>query len=200
MNIIFDLGGVVVRWEPRAIVARVFDDPEVCQRVYSEFLAHPDWLELDRGTLTPDLAVSRAAQRTRLMNPSIRDLLNTVPASLVPIAESVELLYRLKDLGHSLYCLSNMHLASIEFLERTHAFLSLFSGKVISCRVKLCKPEAEIYAHLLDTFQIDPASAVFVDDVELNLVAARQFGIRTIRFENAGQCAAELRKLGALNK
>ena len=198
MNIIFDLGGVVVRWEPEALVARVFADPEVCKLVYSEFLAHPDWLELDRGTLTPDLAVSRAARRTRLTDQLIRDLLNTVPASLVPIPDTVELLYRLRDQGHSLYCLSNMHLASIEFLERTQSFWEVFKGKVISCRVNLCKPEAEVYAHLLKTFQIDPATAVFVDDVESNLIAARQFGIRTIRFENAIQCAAQLRKLGCI--
>jgi HAD superfamily hydrolase (TIGR01509 family) len=196
MNIIFDLGGVVVRWEPEALLVRTFDDPAICKVVYAEFLAHPDWLELDRGTLAPADAVARAARRTGLRDHVIANLLNNVPSSLVPIAESVDLLYRLRAQGHSLYCLSNMHVASIEFLERTHGFWEVFSGKVISCRVKACKPEEKIYAHLLDTYQIDPADAVFVDDVEINLAAARQFGIRTIRFESAAQCAGELESLG----
>ena len=198
MNIIFDLGGVVVRWEPAALLARTFDDPAIRKLVHSGFIGHPDWLELDRGTLTPEAAIARAARRTGLEDHLLTDLLNAVPSSLVPIPETVELLYLLKDQGHSLYCLSNMHVASINFLERTHGFWNLFKGKVVSCRVKLCKPEAEIYAHLLDTFQIDPQHAVFVDDVEVNLVAARQFGLRTIRFENAAQCAGELRTLGCL--
>jgi putative hydrolase of the HAD superfamily len=91
-----------------------------------------------------------------------------------------------------------MHLASIEFLERTHGFWDVFSGKVISCRVNLCKPEAKIYAHLLETYQLDATGTVFVDDVEVNLAAARQFGIRTIRFESSAQCAEEFRLLGCV--
>ena len=196
MNIIFDLGGVVVRWEPAAILARSFDDPAVRELVHTGFLGHPDWLDLDRGTLTPDVAISRAARRTGLENQVIAELLESVPSSLVPIAETVELLYQLRAQGHTLYCLSNMHSASIEFLEETYRFLEVFAGKVISCRVKLCKPEAAIYAHLLKTFQIDPQSAVFVDDVEANLAGARRFGLETVRFENARQCAGELRALG----
>jgi len=198
MNIIFDLGGVVVRWEPEALLARTFDNPGICKVVHRQFLAHPDWLELDRGTLAPEDAVARAARRTGLADNLFANLLNNVPSSLVPIPETVELLYRLKAQGHSLYCLSNMHFASIEFLERTHGFWDVFKGKVISCRVNLCKPEAEIYAHLFETFQIDAANAVFVDDVEVNLAAARKFDIRTIRYESSVQCAGELRALGCL--
>jgi putative hydrolase of the HAD superfamily len=198
MNIIFDLGGVVVRWEPAAILARSFDDPAIRRVVHSGFIGHPDWLELDRGTLAPDDAIARAARRTGLKDQLLANVLEAVPSSLVPIPETVELLYRLRAQGHALYCLSNMQPASIEFLERTQRFWEVFSGKVISCRVNLCKPEPGIYAHLLDTFKIDPGSSVFVDDVEVNLTAARRFGLRTIRFENAEQCAGELRALGCL--
>ncbi|MGZ8466567.1 MAG: HAD family hydrolase [Candidatus Binatia bacterium] len=198
MNIIFDLGGVVVRWEPEALLAQTFDDPAVCSVVHSEFIGHADWLELDRGTMPPAEAIMRAARRTGLSEPEVRRFLTSVPPALVPIAGTVELLYRLKAQGHSLYCLSNMHFASIEYLERSHAFWEVFSGKVISCRVRLCKPEAKIYAHLLETFQLEPTETVFVDDIEVNLAAARQFGIRTIRFESSAQCAEELRLLGCV--
>ena len=198
MKIIFDLGGVVVRWQPEALLAQTFDDPATCKVLHSEFIGHADWLELDRGTMTPTEAILRAAQRTGLSEQTVRNLLDKVPASLVPIPETIALLYQLKTQGHSLYCLSNMHLASIEFLERTHGFWDVFSGKVISCRVNLCKPEAKIYAHLLETYQLDATGTVFVDDVEVNLAAARQFGIRTIRFESSAQCAEEFRLLGCV--
>ena len=198
MNIIFDLGGVVVRWEPEALLAQTFDDPATCKVLHSEFIGHADWLELDRGTMAPAEAIMRAARRTGLSEPEVRRFLSSVPPALVPIPETVGLLYQLKTQGHSLYCLSNMHLASIEFLERTHGFWDVFSGKVISCRVNLCKPEAKIYAHLLETYQLDATGTVFVDDVEVNLAAARQFGIRTIRFESSAQCAGELKALGCV--
>ena len=198
MKIIFDLGGVVVRWEPAALLAQIFDDPATCQVLHTEFIGHADWLELDRGTMAPEDAVARAARRTGLSEQTVRHFLQKVPPSLVPIPETVGLLYQLRDRGHSLYCLSNMHFASIEYLERTHGFWDVFSGKVISCRIGLCKPEAKIYAHLLEAYQLDAAATVFVDDVDVNLAAARQFGMRTIRFESSAQCAEELRLLGCV--
>jgi putative hydrolase of the HAD superfamily len=160
--------------------------------VHSEFVGHPDWVELDRGTLALDDAVARAAQRTGLSEFALGHFLRQVPPALVAIPDTVELLYRLKAQGHTLYCLSNMHFASIEYLEQAYTFWEVFTGKVISCRLKLCKPEPEIYAHLLETYGIKGADTVFIDDVEINLTAARQFGIQTIRFESPAQCASRL--------
>jgi len=54
MNIIFDLGGVVVRWEPAALLAQTFDDPVICKALHAEFIGHADWIELDRGTMLPE--------------------------------------------------------------------------------------------------------------------------------------------------
>jgi len=198
LNIVFDLGGVVVRWEPETLIADLFDDPEVCRVVHSEFVGHPDWVELDRGTLAPEDAVARAAERTGLSHFELADFLRRVPAALVAITDTVELLHRLKAQGHSLYCLSNMHFASIEYLERTYDFFDVFTGKVISCRLNLCKPEPKIYSHLLETYGLHAADTVFIDDVEVNLATARQMGIQTVRFENPVQCTDELRAMGCI--
>ena len=198
MKIIFDLGGVVVRWEPAALLAQIFDDPATCQVLHTEFIGHADWLELDRGSMAPEDAVARAARRTGLSEQTVRHFLHKVPTSLVPIPETVALLYQLRDRGHSLYCLSNMHFASIEHLERTYDFFKVFDGAVISCRLQLCKPESGIYEHLLRTYALEAKDTVFIDDVQKNLDAAAQLGIRTLRFENAAQCERELRALGLL--
>jgi putative hydrolase of the HAD superfamily len=200
LNLVFDLGGVLVRWEPENLIAGAFDDPEVRKAVYSEFVGHPDWLELDRGTLAPADAVARASERTGLSRLELARFLQRVPYGLIAISDTVDLLYRLKAQGHSLFCLSNMHLASIEYLEQAYDFFTLFAGKVISCRLNLCKPEPKIYAHLLETYGLDAADTVFIDDVEGNLVPARQMGIKTIRFESSVQCAGELRTLGCVLK
>jgi putative hydrolase of the HAD superfamily len=196
LNIVFDLGGVVVRWQPESIIAGVFDDPSDRTSVRKEIFEHPDWLELDRGTLAREEAIVRGAHRTGLSEAEVERLLLHVPPSLVPIPGTVDLLYRLKARGHTLYCLSNMHLASIEHLERTHSFLEVFTGKVISCRLRLCKPEPGIYAHLLKEHGLQAASALFIDDVEVNLKAAARLGIRTLKFENPAQCERELHALG----
>ena len=196
MNLIFDLGGVVVRWDPAAIIASVFDDEEFRAKVRDGVFAHPDWLELDRGTLEREEAIRRAAQRTGMAQAEIRRLLLAVPPSLTPIPDTVELLYRLQQRGYPLYCLSNMHLASIEHLEREHRFFEVFSGAAISCRLNLCKPEAGIYEHLLKTYTLEPRNTVFIDDVEVNIAAAARLGMHTIQFRDAAQCERELRSLG----
>ena len=196
MNLVFDLGGVVVRWDPDAIVARVFSDPAIRARVKADVFGHADWLELDRGTLGRDEAIARAARRSGVAASEIRRLLHAVPPSLVVFPETIELLRRLKRKAYPLYCLSNMHFASIEYLEQTHTFWDLFNGRVISCRLQLCKPEAEIYQHLLRTYGLKAEETLFIDDVQKNLDAAEKLGIRTLRFENAAQCERELRTLG----
>ena len=196
MNLIFDLGGVVVRWDPDAIIAGVFSDPKTRAKVKDAVFSHADWLELDRGTLGREDAIRRAAQRTGIDAAELTRLLIAVPSSLVPIPQTVELLYRLKAGGYPLYCLSNMHLASIEHLEREQRFFEVFTGRVISCRLNLCKPEPAIYRHALETYGLRAEETVFIDDVEVNVAAAAKLGMRTIQFRDAAQCERELRSLG----
>lgn len=198
MNIVFDLGGVVVKWEPEMIIAKVFADPEVQARVHAQIIGHADWLALDRGTLPRQDAIVRAAQRTGLSQADVAEFLQRVPMELVAIPETVDLLYRLKAHGHTLFCLSNMHAAFIDHLEKTYTFWEVFAGVVVSCRLHLCKPEPAIYTCLLETHGLDGADTVFIDDTEVNLSAAAQFGIHTIKFESPAQCEGQLRVMGCI--
>ena len=198
MNLVFDLGGVVVRWDPEAIIAGVFKEEDIKARVRDGVFGHPDWLELDRGTLGREDAIKRAAKRAGVAPAEIKRLLHAVPPSLVVFPETVDLLHRLKRRGHPLYCLSNMHFASIEYLENTHTFWDVFDGRVISCRLQLCKPESGIYEHLLQTYGLRAEDTLFIDDVQKNLDAAAKLGIKTLRFENAAQCERELRALALM--
>ncbi len=198
MNIIFDLGGVVVSWKAKEIIARAFADARVQALVYDEFISHADWLALDRGTLAPQEAIVRAAKRTGLTESNVAHFLRQVPAALVAIPATVDLLYRLKDRGHALFCLSNMQHASIEHIETAYSFWDVFSGCVISSRVQLLKPEPEIYAHLLNTYGLGATDTIFIDDTAVNLTAAAKFGIGAIRFRSPEQCKEQLRELGCL--
>lgn len=197
MNIVFDLGGVVVRWEPHALIARQFA-PMDRDRVFHEVVAHDDWLELDRGTLDLGDAIARAAARTALPTADIAAFFAQVPLSLGLVDDTHALLPRVKQAGHRLYCLSNMAQHSLDFLERAYDFWPLFDGRVFSCVVKLIKPEAAIYAHLLEHHALEASDTVFVDDLQVNLEAAARFGIKTIRFESAAQCERELAALGCI--
>ncbi len=198
MNVVFDFGNVIFRWDPHPVIAGVFEDATERQQIMAGFIGHNDWLDLDRGSLQPAEAISRAASRTGLPAEKIARLLDRVPASLAPIKGSPELLYRTKAAGNWLYFLSNMHAASIEHLERAHVFWDVFEGGVVSCRVRMIKPEPQIFAHLLSEYRLDPADTVFIDDMPENVAAAAQVGMRTIRFVDPAQCERELQAIGCL--
>jgi len=198
LNIVFDLGGVVFAWEPEKVIARVSTDPQVRLSIRREIFEHGDWLELDRGTLEREEALRRAAVRTGLPEKRVAEILDRVPESLVAIPETVDLLHRLKARGNPLFCLSNMHVASIRHLEEKYSFWHLFEGRVISSRIHLIKPEPEIYRYLLDEFALIADETVFIDDTSVNLEAAERFGLHTIRFEGPESCERRLTAMGCL--
>jgi len=192
VNIIFDLGGVILRWDPDAIIRRLFSDPGLCGRIRSEVFDHPDWLELDRGTLDPRVAIKGFAARTGINRCDIDRLMNIVPESLTPVPGSLDLVKKLKARGHDLFCLSNMHQASYSYLETEFTFWNIFSGIIISAHVKMIKPDPAIYLHLLDKYDLAPGDTIFIDDMPVNLAAAGRLGIQTLLFKDPKDCERQL--------
>jgi putative hydrolase of the HAD superfamily len=198
VNVVFDLAGVLVDYDQPALIAEVFADPAARATVRAEIIGHEDWLALDRGTLTQDEAILRAARRTGLAMEDIERFFEQVSTAWAPVPGTVDLLRRVCAKGHALFCLSNMHAASWAYLEQRCDFWDLFAGRTISCRVQLIKPEPAIYALLLEEHGLEGSQTVFIDDRAVNLAAAAEFGIRTIKFENPAQCESRLRALGCV--
>jgi putative hydrolase of the HAD superfamily len=197
-NIVFDLGGVVFRWQPETIIKSLFEDAETQDRVREGIFEHPDWIELDRGTIALDQAIERGADRTGLPEQDIERLLNAVPRFLTPIDGTIDLIRTVWASNNRLFVLSNMHVASIKHLEEEHDIWSMFDGIVISSRIQKVKPELEIYEHLLDTYQLDAVETIFIDDMTENLEAATSIGIHTIRFVDPDQCRRALVDLNCI--
>ena len=188
-----------MRWNADAFLESVFDCPDTRALLRQQLLDHPDWIELDRGTLEPGDAIRRAAARTGLPGTEIERLLAAVPPFLAPFADSVELVAEVKRAGHRLFVLSNMHRASIDYLERTHDFWHLFDGSVVSCRIQRVKPEREIYEYLLSTYKLEATDTLFIDDMEENVESASRLGIGTVHYRDVDQCRRELCNQGVLS-
>jgi HAD superfamily hydrolase (TIGR01509 family) len=195
VNIVFDLGGVVVSWDPPTLVGSVFDDPREQTLALEGVFADPDWVELDRGSLSVEEAVARAARRTGIAPERLQDLFAAIPRSLVPIPSSVELVAELRRAGHRLFVLSNFHRASLAHLLEAHDLFSLFDGRVVSCEVGSCKPEPAIYRRLIEESALEVSATVFVDDMQENLDGAIATGMQTIKFTDAESCRLELQAL-----
>jgi putative hydrolase of the HAD superfamily len=191
-NVVFDFGGVLVRWAPGEVVASLFE-PSVHDRLMQESFQHPDWLEVDRGTLNEASVSARVAQRTGLSQASIAELLKRARESLAPLPDSIALLRQVAAIeGVHLYGLSNMHGDTFRYLQERFNFWSLFEGIVISGDIGMLKPDRDIFEHLTSRFKLNPAESVFIDDSLPNVLAARAHGLKAIHFSNATACAAEL--------
>ncbi|MFQ2253048.1 HAD family phosphatase [Aeromonas sp. DNRA1] len=197
MAIIFDLGRVVVSWDPVGIVRSVRGDhgaEQLAERLFN----HPDWLEVDRGTLSLHTMARQAEHRTGLSAAENLAILQAVPASLVPDPAMLSLIESLHGAGHTLYALSNMGHASIDWLERHQPFWRFFSGKVVSARVRMMKPEPDIYRYLLVSFDLQAEQCLFIDDSPANVTAAQALGIGGLVFTDAYSCRQQLVAQGYL--
>ena len=198
MNLVFDLGNVLVRWDPVAIVRSVIDGPWAV-RLAEHLFAHPDWVSVDRGTLTLEQAAERAIERTDVDDAIIHAAFAAVAPSLQPLPESVALLDAVVAQGHSLYALSNMGHVSADYLQRQASFWPKFKDVVISARVGLVKPEPAIFELMLAQFGLAAHECLFIDDSLDNVQAAQALGIDAIHFTGASQCRDELVRRGLLN-
>jgi putative hydrolase of the HAD superfamily len=194
-NVIFDLGGVLIEWNPDRILASYYADLEMRAIMKTALFLHPDWLQLDRGTLNEADLLARAAERTGRPAAELRGLLAAVRESLHTKTETVTLLEKLSARGVPLYCLSNMSSDIFAYLRERHSFWGVFRGIVISGDIQMIKPEPEIFEFLLRRYGLAAAQTVFVDDSQPNIEAARGVGIHPVWFKSAGQCELELEKL-----
>jgi len=197
MAVIFDLGRVVVSWEPARIVRSV-RGPEGATQLAESLFNHPDWLDVDRGTMSLHTMARQAEGRTGLSGSENLAILQAVQPSLVPDPAMLTLIAELHEAGHSLYALSNMGHASIDWLEQHQDFWRFFSGKVVSARVRMMKPEPDIYRYLLVSFDLKPAECLFIDDSPANIVAAEALGIKGMVFTDAASCRQQLSESGWL--
>lgn len=197
-NIVFDFGGVVFQWRPQELLRRTLPhravDEAAARQLVADFFQNyqGDWGRFDRGTIEiPELA-PLIAERLGFELGEVQAVIDAVPGELQAQQETVDLLQRLHDKGHRLYFLSNMPEPYAAHLESTHEFFSRFTDGVFSSRVKLIKPEPEIFALATQRFGIEPSQTVFIDDVAANVEIARAHGWHAIQFITAKQVEADL--------
>jgi epoxide hydrolase-like predicted phosphatase len=194
-NVIFDFGGVLVPWKPIEVIERFYADEALRPVIAQAILKHPDWLEMDRGTLDDDAAIPRFAERTGRSVEEVSAFLQHVRQSLVPVPEMVTLVHELAARGVSVYGLSNMATGTFAHLHSQYDLWKVFKGIVISAHIRMMKPDAEIFEHIARTYALTPGESVFIDDHSPNVEAAGRLGFRTILFQSPEQCAMELRHM-----
>lgn len=197
-TVIFDLGAVVFRWRPAALLAEVLPahapDTARAQALAKTFFQGGDspWGLFDRGLLSVPELLPALAAHTGLSQDEVLAVVEAVPAELQPLPDTVALIKHLQAAGHALYYLSNMPAPYADHLEAVQPVMRRFRGGVFSARVELGKPDPAIFQLALQRFGLNGNDAVFIDDHPANVEAARACGLPSILFTEAAQATREL--------
>jgi 2-haloacid dehalogenase len=198
-TVIFDLGGVLLDWNPRHLYRQLFPADEAAMEHFLATICNSEWnRQQDAGRLAAEGCALLKAE-----HPDKADLIDAYYARHLdmiagPIAGTVAILAELRERGTPLYFLSNYSAETYPTALGHYDFLSWFIGGIVSGEHGVIKPDPAIYQLLIDRHGIDPQRAVFIDDVAANAEAARPFGIHPIHFTSADALRAELATLGLL--
>ena len=205
-TVVFDVGGVIVRWQPLELLQQqlpmvAIDEAsarEVMAQVFQNWGEGADWVDFDLGRVEPEALADRIAARTGYPRPAVAALIAAIPSHILPMAPSMALVQQVRAAGHRLALLSNMPAPYAAHLEAAHDCFGWFEHRTWSGRVGLMKPERPIFEHVRDALALDLDHTVFIDDHLANIEAARRFGWQALHFENAEQCGAALTRDGWL--
>jgi 2-haloacid dehalogenase len=198
-TIIFDLGGVLVDWNPDYVYKTIFNDEKKMRAFYSD-VCTSDWNEEQDAGRTLKEATEELVARFPAEEKNIRAYYDRWEEMLKgPIEGTVDVLRDLKETGSfRLYALTNWSAETFPIALKRFEFLHWFDGRLVSGEEKIRKPFLEIYELLLKRFNIKPSSAVYIDDNARNLTAPKELGIHTILFQSPQQLREELNALGIL--
>ncbi len=197
--VVFDLGNVLVDWNPRYLYRKLFDGDDAAMEQFLAEVCTPAWNdEQDRGRTFAEACALLVRD-----HPDRRELIEAWPARYPetmagPVEGTVEILAELRDRDVPLYALSNWSAETFPHARARFPFLQWFRGIVLSGELRMAKPDPAIYRYLLDTYRLGAEDVVFIDDAPRNVEAAASLGIRALRFTDAPALRTALVELGFL--
>lgn len=197
-TIIFDLGGVLVDWNPAYVYRDLFEGNEEKVAWFLNTVCTPEWnIEQDAGRTIEEANRLKIAEFPQYEK-WIRAYYERWPQMFSgPIKGTLALFEALKkSKKYPCYALTNWSAETWTTALKLFPFLKTFEGVVVSGKEKTRKPYAAIYKILLDRFQIDAETALFIDDNLENVLAAKKLGIQSLQFKTSQKLENDLKMLG----
>lgn len=182
-NVVFDMGGVLIHWNPHLLLTPYGLTAEEEAQVTRELFTGVEWVRLDRGTITEEGVVESVCKRLpEHLHGCVGEVVrNWHQRTLEPMEGMAELLHELKALGLHIYLLSNANLKLRSYFPRIPG-AECFDGLMVSAEEKLLKPQHEIFEVLLKRFDLKAEECFFVDDSPANVEGAQRAGLNAVVF------------------
>ena len=182
-NICFDVGNVVIDYQPGAYLEKLGFDAEKREAMLKHIFWSEEWRKLDNGDITFEEAADIISEKSTLTREEILETFDLLPGLLFPMEENIALLPKLKEKGYKLFYISNFTVKFFYMIKAKYPFFGLFDDGVISADLRLSKPGEEIYTYAFDKFSILPEESLFIDDTYENIVTADLLGMKTIHLK-----------------
>lgn len=196
--VVFDIGGVLLEWDPRHLYRKLFDDEAEMERFLAEVCTlewhHAHDLGVGPEETSPPLIAAHPQYAEEIWAWTQR----TEEMVGGPIEGSVEILRSLKAAGVPCYALTNMETWTFPDRRERYPFLRELDGALVSGFEGVAKPDPRVFELLLERFGLEAAKTVFVDDSRTNVEAARGVGLQTIQFESPERLRESLEHAGLL--
>jgi 2-haloacid dehalogenase len=190
--VVFDLGGVLIDWNPRHLYRSLFDSEDAMERFLAT-VTTPEWnLEQDRGRSFADgidELVARHPQQAELIRAYRGRWAEMLKG---PIHDTVAVLAELRGRGVRLFALTNWSAETFAMARGEFDFLGWFEGIVVSGEERIAKPDEAIFRRLIERYGLESGRTVYIDDSMPNVRQARHLGLDAIHFTGAQALRAEL--------
>ena len=179
-NILFDMGNVLVTYNPEWVIRRYTEDEELIREVKNIVFHSQEWFLLDAGLIEEEKAERNWMER--LSSDKARELAhlsfpNWHLYNMKTIPGTAEIIRAVKENGKEIYLLSNASLRLLSIYKEVIPAVECFSGIFYSAAHKCVKPQDIIYERFLKEYSLNPADCFFIDDLEENISAAKAVGI-----------------------
>jgi 2-haloacid dehalogenase len=195
-TVIFDLGGVLIDWDPRYLYRTLLPSDEAVEQFLAD-VCTPEWnAAQDAGRTWADAVAELTAEfpeHNALIRAYDERWWETIGGE---IPGTVDVLRSLRDGGVRLFALTNWSSEKFDLTYPRFEWLAWFVGIVVSGKEGVVKPNPQIFRILLERYDIDPGEAVYIDDVKHNVVAAADLGLRSLHFTGPGRLRDDLAAFG----
>ena len=185
MDIILDMGNVLLEWNKDKILQGVSDTKKDYLILDKTIFQSGLWERLDLGTMTrEELVLKVVSMIGRTYQKKVEEVIWNWPSYIDIYTEVLPVLSELKKKGHRIFVLSNTSKVFYDLLdEQLSPLKELLDGFVLSCDIKVIKPDLAMFKEILDKYQLNPTNCVFLDDIEDNTIAAKKLGIRAYQIK-----------------
>lgn len=183
-NIIFDMGRVLLKFDPFVSLKAYCENKEDMDLIYKELFEGPEWIMGDEGKITNggryELVKERVPER---LHRTLKLVVENWDMCMEPVDGALEFYQFVKEKGYHTFVLSNACNRFYNYFPK-HYDLKSFDGVVVSSDIKMIKPNPAIYDYILKTYDLKPEECLFIDDLEANVEAAEAVGIKGFVFKN----------------